>query len=198
MRNVLIIFSIAFFLCLSCIAQAGPFGTEMGQKPEQFTGLKKVEVTGSGTDIYTLYTTDTLPKTNPLFESYTLLFGKNGLAKVIATGKTYANDSYGNQVQEEYSTLKEQLTKKYGKPKSYDFLEDGSIWNKSKDFVMAVYRGERVLAAFWKTNLPDNIAAIGLNVKGVSPLGSYLSLTYEYKNFEAIAEEIKKAAEDAL
>ncbi|MBD5416867.1 MAG: hypothetical protein HDR50_04250 [Desulfovibrio sp.] len=112
MRNVLIIFSVAFFLCLSGIAQAGPFGTEMVQKPEQFTGLKKVEVAGSGADIYTFYTTDTLPKTNPLFESYTLLFGKNGLAKVIATNKTYANYSYGNQVQEEYSTLKEQLTKK--------------------------------------------------------------------------------------
>ncbi len=93
----------------------------MGQKPEQFTGLKKVEVTGSGADIYTLYTTDTLPKTNPLFESYTLLFGKNGLAKVIATSKTYANDSYGNQVQEDYSTLKEQLTKNMGSPSHMTF-----------------------------------------------------------------------------
>lgn len=198
MRTFMAVLTLGCFFSLAGLAVAGPFGTEMGQTPEQFKDLKKEEVKGPAAEVYSSYTTDTLPKMNPIFVQYTLVFGKEGLAKVIAHTEIFKDDRYGKQVQEDYATLLNQLTKKYGKPKKYDFLKDGSYWNKDKDFVMGLYTGERSLAAFWEKNLPDNIAGISLLVNGSSPVHSYLSLIYEYKNFAALADEIEKAAQDAL
>lgn len=198
MRSVLIIFSLACCLGLAGLAQAGPFGTEMGQKPEQFTGLEKIEFKGPRAEIHSLYRAHTLPKMNPIFDRYILLFGRTGLARVLAYSKPYMNDSFGNQLQENFNTLKRQLTKKYGKPEEFDFLKDGSLWNKSRDFVMGIHKNERVLAASWENNLPDNLDAIMLKAEADSPTNSSLVLIYEYKNFKDMVEEIEKAAEDAL
>lgn len=198
MRTLMAVLTFCCFFSLVGWAVAGPFGTEMGQKPEQFTSLKEIEVPGPNAEIYSFYETDTLPKMNTFFDRYKLLFGKNGLARVTAFSKIYKDDGYGYQVQEIFYLLKKQLTKKYGKPKSYDFLEKGSKWNKDKDFIMAINSGERDLAAVWKTDLPNNIASIVLEVKAQSPTSSYLSLVYKYKNYRAIMQEIEKTAEDAL
>lgn len=199
MRTLMAALMFGLFFCLSGLALAGPFGTEMGQTPEQFTNLKTIKVTGPKAAIYSLYSTDTLPKMNDTFNHYTLLFGKHGLAKVVASSKIYPNDEYGIHVREEYETLKKQLIKKYGKPKSYDLLKKGSIWKEDNEFVMAIRCKDRVLASLWENNLPNNLKSILLEVNaGLLPDDTQLTLGYEYENFHSIAEELTKSAEDAL
>lgn len=198
MRTLMVALALGCFFSLAGLAVAGPFGTEMGQTPEQFTGLKEIEFTGPRAEIHSLYRTETLPKMNPIFERYILLFGRNGLARVLAYSKSYMDDSFGQQLQEKFNTLKRQLTKKYGKPEEANFLKDGSLWTKSRDFVMGINKNERVLAAFWENDLPDNLASIVLKADAASPTSSFLVLIYEYKNFKDMVEEIEKRGEDAL
>lgn len=198
MRSALIILSLTCCLCLACLAHAGPFGTEMGQTPEQFTGLTEIQFKGPRAKVHSLYRTETLPKMNPIFERYILLFGKDGLARVLAFSKPYINDGFGKQLQENFNTLKTQLTKKYGKPEEFDFLKNGSLWTKDRDFVMGIHKNERFLAAYWENDLPDNLARIALETNAASPTSSDLVLIYEYKNFKDMVEEVEKQAEDAL
>lgn len=199
MRTLMGGLTLGCFFVLGGLAMAGPFGTEMGQTPEQFTNLKKVEVPSPEAGIYTKYLTETMPKMNPDFALYSLIFGKDGLAKIIAASKVFKNDGYGNAIRNKYDEIKNQLTKKYGAPKSYDFLKNGSIWNKDKDFMMGIKTKDRVLQSFWKNdNLPDNLSSILLKVRALSPHNGVIYLSYEYKDFSSITEERKKLAEDAL
>lgn len=209
MRTLMAALALGCFFSLAGMAVAGPFGTEMGQKPDQFTNLERVEISGPLEKVFSLYITDTLPKMNPLFQKYHLIFGKDGLARIDASSETYKDDAYGVHVRNSYDIIKKQLIKKYGEPKSYDFLRKDSIWTREKDFVIGLYKGERHLSSIWKTNLPDNISRILLLVHGNSPEESYLSLAYEYKNYDEIQKKIdevkkklkemrEKIGEDAL
>lgn len=197
MRTLMAVLTLGCFFALAGLAVAGPFGTEMGQTPEQFKGLTKENIPVDP-KIGSQYVTNSLPKTNPLFQNYTLIFGKVGLAKVIAKSKFFLNDINGNEIKKAYAQLKEQLTKKYGEPKSYDFLHADSKWSEEKDFLMSLSVQERTLLSIWDKNLPDNISTILLQAVGLSPLNGALYLSYEYENFPALADEFEKAAEDAL
>lgn len=199
MRTLMAALVLGCFFSLAGLAVAGPFGTEMGQTPEQFKNLQKIERPTPREDVYTIYSTTVMPKTNDTFSNYTLLFGKNGLAKVLASSSSYTNDRYGTKAREEYEKVKKQLTKKYGEPKSYDFLKDGSIWDKDNEFAIAIWKEDRVLASGWVNNLPDNLNNILLKVGvGRAPGDTQLTLGYEYNNFRAIMEEADKKSEDAL
>lgn len=194
MRCALVISSVAFCLCLSCAALAGPFGTEMGQKPEAFSGLREIDKTA----FYTSYATSIVPRKNTLFPDYSLTFGEDGLALVVGVSKEYKNDAYGTQVREDYEKIKKQLTEKYGQPESFDFLKRKSIWNKDRYFATSLFKKERRLESFWTKNLPDNLESIHLYATASSPSETSFSLIYEYKNFDKIRRKVDKASKDAL
>lgn len=194
MRTLMAILTLGCFFALAGLAVAGPFGTEMGQKPEDFQDLEKINESGYSTS----YFTTNVPKQNSFFTGYGLTFGKNGLALVIGTSDSYENDAYGTHVKKDYEILKNQLTKKYGKPESFDFLKSQSIWNKDRDFAMSLLKNERKLESFWVENLPDNIASIHLRATASSPTETSFRLVYEYKNFDEIRKEKDKASRDSL
>lgn len=199
MRTLMAVLTLGCFFSLAGLAVAGPFGTEMGQTPEQFTGLKKVDVPTPEAGVYSKYLTEIMPKPNPDFSLYSLIFGHDGLAKVIAASKIFKNDRHGGAIIGKYEEIKNQLTKKYGVPKSYDFLKEDSIWKNNKDFLMGIKTKDRILQAVWRNdNLPDNIFSILLKVGALSSDTGVIYLSYEYKNFSSITEEMKKLAEDAL
>lgn len=194
MRTLMAALALGCFFSLAGMAVAGPFGTEMGQKPEQFTGLRKTD----GGEHFALYFTDTLPKKNSFFPYYTLAFGKDGLALVTGISKEYKNDAYGAAVREDYEIIKKQLTKKYGEPESFDFLKSQSIWSKDRDFAMSLFKNERRLESFWVKNLPDNLESIHLYAMASSPSETSFLVVYEYKNFDKIRKADAEASKDSL
>lgn len=69
----------------------------------------------------------------------------------------------------------------------------------NKDFLIGIKTKDRILQAVWRNdNLPDNNFSILLKVGALSSDTGVIYLSYEYKNFSSITEEMKKLAEDAL
>ena len=99
-------------------AYAGPFGTEMGDKPEKFESLTPV-VPGYR------YITNTLPKTHTDFSKYQLSFAPSGLAFVGA----FTDEKFDEkQAKKNLTEIKKQLIEKYGQPQ-----EDKEIFVMWKD-----------------------------------------------------------------
>ena len=130
----------------------------------------------------------TAPKAHPDFGHYALKVAPgSGLLKIVAMGKDVPTDAFGNELKNAYKGLSDQLVAVYGKPNhKLDRLNNGSIWFGPDDWMMALLKGDRILACSWmEMPLPDKINFIRLEVVGKSKEIGFLSLTYE---FEGLAE----------
>ena len=181
-------------LFLTVPAWAGPFGTEMGDSPDKFADLKKLEQY-EGMSLYRAFN---LPQKHSSFTSYILAFGDDGLAMIMASTKDYEDDHYGNTAKSEYNNVKEQLTKKYGRPVSVERLNTGSIWNEPRYFATSINKNERRHKSLWFDNLPDNLESVELEVRATNSGVTYLQLHYLYKNMVKAREKAKAANEGAL
>lgn len=181
MKKILIaVITILFFVGNSW---AGPFGTNMGDKIENYEKLVKV-----APDIYM---TGVPPqKHNDFFEYRLIIPEKYGLVEIIAISNPITNDEYGDKTRLLFDKILLQLRKKYGKEKNlYDFLKNGSIWKEDKYWSEAIKRKERVYSAFWKIkNNEDKISGILLNVVSFRNK-NVVMLSYEYENAEKYFQE---------
>ena len=120
--------AITFTLCLCLLftqAYAGPFGTEMGDKPEKFGKTFNDLSPERGIRV-------TPPKQHSTFTIYELRFADDGLASVTALSDYYKRDRFASGAKSDYATLKKQLTEKYGQPlKEPSIFPKASIWAKS-------------------------------------------------------------------
>jgi len=124
---------------------------------------------------------------------------KTGVCKVMATGVTVNASVYGDELQSEFESVRTSLQGRYGAGELQDFLRPGSIWDEPRDWMMGLYKKERVLAALWSgPSLPSDIAAIGLQTRALGPGEGWLSLTYEFSNFEQCQAEIKRNQRDVF
>lgn len=177
-----------FFSMLSGTALAGPFGLEQG---EDATAFEKEDL-GNGVLLINP------PSAHSAFESYMVnTENQCGLTKVIAIGKSASPDSTGAELRSEYEEFKATLSTKYGSGTSYEYLNSGSIWDDYSDWVMSINVGDRSHVTYWVDEgdtFPDNIGAIGLEVKADGSRSGYITLSYEFDNHvgctgEARAEE---------
>ena len=121
---------------------------------------------------------------------------KNGLLRIHFVWVIQTN-VYGNGIRDKFNKLHDILTKKYGKGKNYDFLRSDSIWNRPKDWMMGLLKGERALA--WVSYITDsnsqNLELVFLQAKALSREEAALSLTYDFQG--AGEWEKTKNAEEA-
>lgn len=161
---------------ISSSVMSAPLGLEFGTPLSSLTALKlKQEKPYS-------YSTSTLPKGHPDFDDYRLVITpKFGLCKFTGWISNVSTNGFGSNLRQKYESLFEALSAKYGAPQSYDFLQKGSIWHEPREFMTALKKEERSLAAFWtqdKLALPDNIAAITLKAHAISESVGMISLSY--------------------
>ena len=176
-------------------ADAGPFGLSMGAKKSTFTGLENLEKD--------LYKIKNAPKPHSHFQYYVLKIGdKSGLCAIRAIGKTIDTNRYGTKLKSEFEEMKELLTKKYKKGKTYDFLRSGSIWNEPEDFMTGLTKKERYLAAIWdakeESKLPSNLKNVSLNAAGLNTEKGVIILEYNFSNIDQCKKEHEAIDADAL
>lgn len=180
----------------------GPFGLEMGLSRdivEKMIGKTLTPLPGEASR----YSVDTLPKTHNEFERYVLEFSsEHGLCSVMAIGRDISTDSFGIAVKGRFSELEEGLSSLYGRPEKSDFLLPGSIWKDSRDWMMAIRQGERVLASSWESSasvpLKSELEQVFLIANAGSSDKGYLKLQYAFTNNDFCEQESKQKTSEAL
>lgn len=180
----------------------GPFGLEIGLSRdivEKMIGKTLTPLPGEPNR----YSVDTLPKTHNEFERYVLEFSsEHGLCSVMAIGRDISTDSFGIAVKGRFSELEEGLSSLYGRPEKSDFLLPGSIWKDSRDWMMAIRQGERVLASSWESSasvpLKSELEQVFLIANAGSSDKGYLKLQYAFTNNDFCEQESKQKTSEAL
>lgn len=168
--------------------KTGPFGLYMGMKVSDFKEgqLEKI--------VPYVYKISIVPNPHSDFKYYLLMIGpKAGLCCIYASGKTINTSVYGTDLKTAFKEMQEGLTKVYGTPdSSYDFLESGSVWNESNDWMVSLFKKERFLSTFWKgSSLKNNINYIRLEADVLSFSEGFISVKYEFTNFELFQKKMK-------
>ncbi|MEE9871578.1 MAG: hypothetical protein PBV86_12440 [Delftia lacustris] len=173
----------------------GPLGVKMG--------LTKAELEAAGI-VFTpvasaplLYRAASAPAASGSFDDYVYYIGDEaGLCRIAAWTPVREVNQFGEQVVSAFDELQSALTEKYGKPKEYKFVQRGSIWNESRDFMMGLSKEERTHAAVWepsqKRTLPQDVEAIALAAKAFNISSGAVKLTYEFTNVDACIKETKQ------
>jgi hypothetical protein len=177
----------AFFCLTATQAMAGVFGIEMGTPLSRLDVVKVRKTAPLG--IYEI----NVPKPNSEFEAYmVVLTPKTGVCKIMGIGKDHPGDISGAEIRGVYSHLSDALTEKYGKHKTFDFIKAGSIWKDEGDFAMSLYQKERTLETFWDaeeaSTLPSDLSSIDLQVTASSRSSTYLTLAYEFSNWDQCSQ----------
>jgi hypothetical protein len=177
-----------------CIA--GPFGFEYGMTNEHvisLVGEAAVDPSSHG-DILHL---TTAPRPHPHFESYTLKIPPEvGLLDILAFGRVVSTTRYGDELKDAFIDIRNAISVTYGKPRTYDFLRAGSIWEEPEDWMDGLLKKERTLNSFWSEGLtlPNHIHVITLEAVALTTEGGMLILGYEFDGFQEYMEAQK--AED--
>jgi hypothetical protein len=191
MRRVLIGL---LFTIISSPINAGPFGLERGMPLSSLRIIKK-----NGPISYIV----AVPSPIDAFERYNVIATESaGVCKISAMGRDVDSDAYGYSIKQKYEELKATLIKKYGDPKTYEFLQFKSIWDEPRDWSMSIYKKERVHSSFWSKNVgsttPDGMTGIILEINSVESGTNYLSLMYEFDNFLQCKSQVSSMEEKAL
>lgn len=140
---------------------------------------------------------------HPDFESYTATSTpEDGVCRLAGIGFTLGNDAYGTQSRSLFEKIADQLSGKYGKSKTFDFLHAGSIWHEPREWAMAVYKNERSFARVWSkkegSTLQNGIESILLSIYAVASDKTYVSLSFDYDNHAKCDAKMKAIGAGAL
>lgn len=186
-----------FLISISAAATAGPFGLNMGTSLTELSKQMKLKP-----EKLALYSTSSVPKAHSDFNDYRLVITPaHGLCKIIAWSKVISTSVYGTELVNKFSSLESALTTKYGNPKQYDILRNGSIWNEQRDWMMGLRKKERILKSYWTNEgreLPDSVQAIELEAMAINTERAVVSLVYEFKNSDQCVDWIKSQKDSAL
>jgi hypothetical protein len=128
------------------------------------------------------------PRPDANFDNFLLIVGKKqGLVKMIATGKDIEDDPTGKQMKAQFSTFKTDLTKSYGDPSdNFDFIDAKSTLKGSSQFMLALTKTERTLAVYWtKKDFGNQITSVSVEGNGLGNDKGYLSMEYEFSGYHA-------------
>lgn len=171
---------------------AMPFGLRKGMTRAEM-GLRFEEL-GNG-----MLRTESVPKPHPAFEAYIVQVGPTqGLCFVKGVGKDVETSVYGSELRTAYTKLRDQVAQSYGAFRETDTLLPGSIWSEPRDWMMALLKKERMLAATWneetRATLKRDLRDIYLVTSALSAETGWISLEYYFDNETACQEEIDAAA----
>jgi hypothetical protein len=180
-------------------ANAQAFGIEMGAPASELNGATLVDNSGP----LKVYKLTKPPKPHSEFETYQILAtDKEGICKVAAIGKDHSPDQAGYDVRAAYNGLRDSLKEKYGNGQEYDFIRSTALWDAYDEFAMSLVQGERTLAFFLTPDtanaLPPGVRSIALEAEAVSSKSTYVTLGYEFENFDRCRAERTLNDEDGL
>ena len=151
---------IVFIGIVTALANAGPFGIEMGmtlQQIESLSGAAAKEF-GIGYEIQP-------PKVHPSFDVYVALISPTlGVYKIVAFGKSKTVSSFGTELKSDFDKIRKQIEVVYGPSKVFDFLKYGSIWKEPNDWMMGLKQKERTLVAFWDDETGADMSSTVANI----------------------------------
>lgn len=181
---------------------SGPFGLEAGLSLDVIEKMTGAPLTLSD-ETQRLYMLTTPPKQNDVFETYAVVISPTvGLCQIRAIGKTINTNNYGHQLQTAFSSLQESLTKVYGKPKVIDLLMYGSIWDESRDWMMALNKKDRSLMAEWNTTaaapLKSDVQSVTMLARAANTDSGYLFVQYSFTNQPTCTAEEERRSTGSL
>ena len=191
--NILVFFITVLFCQF---AFAGPFGLSMGM------GIKQIDANAEQIAPW-VYLTSKVPKTHSAFEEYALKVGpKSGLCWIKAIGKDISTNSYGSGLKIAFEKMQEKLTNIYGIGETTDMLLSGSILNKPRHWLMAVFEKERFLTTVWdkstNSTLNNDLTTVYLLVSSSGINEGRLQIEYIFSNEDACEKEIAAQEDGAL
>lgn len=174
-----------------------PFGLSLGMKLDDFSEFVPVEIAPFK------YRLDKPPKPHPAFDFYILqITPESGLSWIKAIGNNIQTNGFGNSIKNAFLEMEGKLIKTYGNCEKTDLLLQGSIWNEPQDWMMAILKGERLLACNWdeKTGakLTEAIESVFLIASGREADSGFIAIEYALKNNSAAAQEIALSQDDVL
>tara|TARA_R110000744_G_scaffold87693_2_gene171152 strand:+ start:279 stop:893 length:615 start_codon:yes stop_codon:yes gene_type:complete len=191
----LIIIALTTLLAMSGTgASAQAFGIEKGNPIGSLNVVREVDE---------FYYIVTVPKPHPEFESYSVrTSSETGVCQVTGIGKDHDSDRYGTSVKSAFSSLSNSLNNIYGANKSYDFIQNGALWDEPNEWVMSLKQNERFYRTYWneehKSDIPEGLKGIGLGVYATSSDSAYVKLTYEFDNFDVCLKISESQDESGL
>lgn len=196
--SLLLRFAAAFAVfVVASPAAAGPFGVERGMTLAQLPG--KAEKVGPG-----MYRLSDVPKPHPAFEAYVVIVGPTtGVCWVKGVGKAIQTGAYGTLLQASFHDMKDRLAAIYGTARVTDQLNQGSIWNEPRDWMMGMLKKERRLVALWTTDrnkaFPKaEFKAVALFAHALDGEHGALTVEYSFANEDACLAEIAKVDDSSL
>jgi hypothetical protein len=179
---------------------SGPFGLVAGTALTTMRAAYGASALANQTGVFTL---KTVPKPHSAFEQYAVVATEQqGLCRVIAIGKTVSTSAYGSELRSAFASLEDGLTAKYGPHETIDRLNVGSIWSEPREWMTALQKKERVLAALWSveqgSKLSNRVTSIGLEATALGNDSGYLRLYYEFDNLAACTSTLKARADAPL
>jgi hypothetical protein len=182
----------ALLLCLLSLITfslyAGPFGLEKGMSMEQ---VKLVcdgrEPEALSDDQYIIFP----QKTHPYFVTYIAWISETeGLYYLKAIGSDLETSKYGTSLKAKFESIEQSLSKTYGMPSRIDELHSESFWVKPDDWMFALAQGDRYFFDVWEkdneSSLPETITAILLCAEAKSTTCGFITLEYEFENYERV------------
>lgn len=177
-------------------AAPGPFGFHEGMTLAelQSLGAKPTKTPG-------IYSVGTAPQGSSDIDFYQLVVEPStGLCKLVAVGKDVETSGSGSELRSAYESIQAALTTKYGEPAvAYDFLRAGSLWTEPQYFMMGLLKLDRSLTTYWGTTdkpLPANAAhihTVALDTKATGSSTGYVTIGYEFNNFETCHAKLTSA-----
>ena len=184
------LFLALIFGLISTFIYAAPFGLKMGMTIDEIAEQCEEEPSFVKDDIYWVKPI----KSHPLFSYYAVYVSeKTGLYQIRAISDSVTCNKYGTEIQNAFNSVKERISKTYGKPRIINKVDStiSSFLQKDEYWFRTLKDGARQLSAIWgeKTELTDNLISVALECVADNYEDAHLVLYYYFTNSTSVEDE---------
>ena len=184
------LFFTLIFGLLSTFIYAAPFGLKMGMTIDEIAEQCEEEPSFVKDDIYWIKPI----KSHPLFSYYAVYVSeKTGLYQIRAISDSVTCNKYGTEIQNAFNSVKDRISKTYGKPRIINKVDStiSSFLQKDEYWFQTLKDGARQLSAIWgeKTELTDNLISVALECVADNYEDAHLVLYYYFTNSTSVEDE---------
>jgi hypothetical protein len=177
MKRFIVPILFLIFLCVPLFS--GPFGIEMGWSHEECikNGVQLDDDPYISSGVSSFFAVP--PKAHPDFTTYIIRIDEEyGVYEINGYSNPIATSSDGAKLKAKFITLENQISKTYGESIHVNILNEGSIWDESSDWMMALQLNERTFVSMWFGEQGNPIMIISLTAKAKSSYEGSLSIFY--------------------
>ena len=184
------LFFTLIFGLLSTFIYAAPFGLKMGMTIDEIAEQCEEEPSFIEDDIYWIKPI----KSHPIFSYYAVYVSeKTGLYQIRAISDSVTCNKYGTEIQNAFNSVKDRISKTYGKPRIINKVDStiSSFLQKDEYWFQTLKDGARQLSAIWgeKTELTDNLISVALDCVADNYEDAHLVLYYYFTNSTSVEDE---------